>query len=284
MFNVRKRWRVPAGVEPTALDRKVMAFESRGVLVPKRSLIRTPEEIEGIRQSGVINTAILDLVGKNIHAGMSTLEIDEMVHKYTIEHGAIPACLNYEGFPKSVCTSINEVVCHGIPSAKEILKEGDIINVDCTTILNGFYADASRMFIIGKTTPQKEKLVRVAKECLEIGMEAAKPWTCVGDIGNAIEKHAHKNGFSVVRDLCGHGVGVKFHDDPEVLHYGKKGVGMLLVPGMVFTIEPMINMGTWKVFIDSADGWTVVTEDELPSAQWEHTFLVTETGLEILTH
>ena len=284
MFTVRKRWRVPAGVEPTALDRKVMAFESRGVLVPKRSLIRTPEEIEGIRQSGVINTAILDLVGENIHAGMSTLEIDEMVHKYTIEHGAIPACLNYEGFPKSVCTSINEVVCHGIPSAKEILKEGDIINVDCTTILNGFYADASRMFIIGKTTPQKEKLVRVAKECLEIGMAAAKPWTCVGDIGNAIEKHAHKNGFSVVRDLCGHGVGVKFHDDPEVLHYGKKGVGMLLVPGMVFTIEPMINMGTWKVFIDSADGWTVVTEDELPSAQWEHTFLVTETGLEILTH
>ncbi len=284
MFNARKRWRVPAGVEPTALDRKVMAFESRGVLVPKRSLIRTPEEIEGIRQSGVINTAILDLVGENIHAGMSTLEIDEMVHKYTIEHGAIPACLNYEGFPKSVCTSINEVVCHGIPSAKEILKEGDIINVDCTTILNGFYADASRMFIIGKTTPQKEKLVRVAKECLEIGMEAAKPWTCVGDIGNAIEKHAHKNGFSVVRDLCGHGVGVKFHDDPEVLHYGKKGVGMLLVPGMVFTIEPMINMGTWKVFVDSADGWTVVTEDELPSAQWEHTFLVTETGLEILTH
>ena len=284
MFNVRKRWRVPAGVEPTALDRKVMAFESRGVLVPKRSLIRTPEEIEGIRQSGVINTAILDLVGENIRAGMSTLEIDEMVHKYTIDHGAIPACLNYEGFPKSVCTSINEVVCHGIPSAKEILKEGDIINVDCTTILNGFYADASRMFIIGKTTPQKEKLVRVAKECLEIGMAAAKPWTCVGDIGNAIEKHAHKNGFSVVRDLCGHGVGVKFHDDPEVLHYGKKGVGMLLVPGMVFTIEPMINMGTWKVFIDSADGWTVVTEDELPSAQWEHTFLVTETGLEILTH
>ena len=284
MFSMRKRWRVPAGVEPTALDRKVMAFESRGVLVPKRTLIRTPEQIEGIRQSGIINTAILDLVGENIHAGMSTQEIDDMVYKYTIDHGAIPACLNYEGFPKSVCTSINEVVCHGIPSTKEILKDGDIINVDCTTILNGYYADASRMFIIGKTTPQKEKLVRVAKECLEIGMEAAKPWTCVGDIGNAIEKHAHKNGFSVVRDLCGHGVGVKFHDDPEVLHYGKKGVGMLLVPGMVFTIEPMINMGTWKVFVDSADGWTVVTEDELPSAQWEHTFVVTETGLEILTH
>lgn len=262
----------------------MMAFERRGCLVPRRSLIRTPEEIEGIRRSGVINTAILDLVGEKIHAGMSTEEIDVMVHDYTVEHGAIPACLGYEGYPKSVCTSINEVVCHGIPSEKEVLKEGDIINVDCTTILDGYYADASRMFIIGNTTPQKEKLVRVAKECLEIGMEAAQPFGFVGDIGNAIERYAHKNGFSVVRDLCGHGVGLKFHDDPEVLHYGKKGTGMLLVPGMVFTIEPMINMGTWKVFIDSADGWTVITEDELPSAQWEHTFVMTEQGLEILTY
>ncbi len=284
MFTRRRRWRVPMGEEPTALDRRVMALESRGALVPRRNLIRTPEEIEGIRKSGVINTAILDLVGEKIHAGMSTLEIDEIVHSYTIEHGAIPATLGYEGYPKSVCTSINEVVCHGIPSATEILKEGDIINVDCTTILNGFYADASRMYVIGGTTPQKAKLVQVAKECLEIGAEAAKPFGFVGDIGNAIEKHAHKNGFSVVRDLCGHGVGVKFHDEPEVLHYGKKGTGMLLVPGMVFTIEPMINMGTWKVFIDSADGWTVITEDEKPSAQWEHSFLMTETGLEILTH
>ena len=284
IFNNRKRWRVPAGQEPTELDRKVMYYEKQGALVPKRNLIRTPEQIEGIRKSGVINTAILDLVGEKIHAGMSTLEIDKLVYDYTIEHGATPACLGYEGFPKSVCTSINEVVCHGIPSANEILKEGDIINVDCTTILDGYYADASRMFIIGETTPQKKRLVEVAKECLEIGMDAAKPFSFVGDIGNAIERHAHKNGFSVVRDLCGHGVGLKFHDDPEVLHYGRKGTGMLLVPGMVFTIEPMINVGTWKVFVDSADGWTVVTEDELPSAQWEHTFLMTENGLEILTH
>ena len=283
IFNNRKRWRVPAGQEPTELDRKVMYYEKQGALVPKRNLIRTPEQIKGIRKSGVINTAILDLVGEKIHAGMSTLEIDEIVYNYTIEHGATPACLGYEGFPKSVCTSINEVVCHGIPSAHEILKEGDIINVDCTTILDGYYADASRMFIIGETTPKKQRLVEVAKECLEIGMEAAKPFGFVGDIGNAIERHAHANGFSVVRDLCGHGVGLKFHDDPEVLHYGRKGTGMLLVPGMVFTIEPMINMGTWKVFIDSDDGWTVVTEDELPSAQWEHTFLMTEQGLEILT-
>ena len=253
-------------------------------MVPKRSLIRTPEQIEGIKRSGVITTAILDLVGEKIHAGMSTLEINDLVHNYTIEHGAIPAPLGYEGFPKSVCTSINEVVCHGIPSAKEILKKGDIINVDVTTILDGYYSDASRMYIIGETTPRKQKLVDVAKECLYIGMEAAKPFGFVGDIGNAIQKYAHKNGFSVVRDLCGHGVGLNFHDDPEVLHYGKKGTGMLLVPGMVFTIEPMINTGTWKVFVDSADGWTVISEDELPSAQWEHTFLMTETGLEILTY
>ena len=160
----------------------------------------------------------------------------------------------------------------------------DRMHQDCTTILNGYYADASRMFVIGKTTPQKEKLVRVAKECLEIGMKAAQPFGFVGDIGHAIEKHAKKNGFSVVRDLCGHGVGVEFHEEPDVEHFGKKGTGMLLVPGMVFTIEPMINMGTWEVFIDEEDGWTVVTEDELPSAQWEHTFVMTEHGVEILTH
>ena len=227
---------------------------------------------------------VLDKVAEEIHAGMSTAEIDKIVYDYTTQHGGVCACLGYEGFPKSVCTSINEVVCHGIPSEEEILEEGDIVNVDCTTILDGYYADASRMFIIGKTTPQKEKLVRVAKECLEVGMEAAKPFSFVGDLGHAIEKHAKKNGFSVVRDLCGHGVGVEFHEEPDVVHYGRKGTGMLLVPGMVFTIEPMINMGTWEVFIDEEDGWTVVTEDELPSAQWEHTFVMTENGLEILTY
>ena len=253
-------------------------------MVPSRNLIRTPEEIEGIRRSGIVNTGVLDLVAQEIHAGMTTLEIDKLVYDYTIAHGATPATLGYEGFPKSCCTSINEVVCHGIPNEFEILQEGDIINVDCTTILDGYYADASRMFVIGKTTPKKQKLVDVAKECLEIGMEAAKPFSFVGDIGNAIQKHAHKNGFSVVRDLCGHGVGVKFHEEPDVVHYGKKRTGMLLVPGMVFTIEPMINMGTWEVFIDEEDGWTVITEDELPSAQWEHTFVMTEHGLDILTY
>jgi methionyl aminopeptidase len=278
------RWRVPSGVEPTELDKMVMYYQNHGHLVPKRELIKTPEQIEGIRQSGIINTGVLDLVAKEIHEGMSTLDIDKLVHDYTIAHGAIPATLDYEGFPKSCCTSINEVVCHGIPNEDEILEEGDIINVDCTTIYNGYYADASRMFVIGKTTPKKQRLVEVAKECLQIGMEAAKPFSFVGDIGNAIEKHAKNNGFSVVKDLCGHGVGVEFHEEPDVEHYGKKGTGMLLVPGMVFTIEPMINVGTYKVFIDEEDGWTVVTEDEKPSAQWEHTFVMTENGLEILTY
>lgn len=281
---IRRNWIVPEGVELTDLDRKILAFQEEGFLVPSRKLIKTPEQIEGIRRSSVVNTGVLDLVAQEIHAGMTTLEIDEMVYDYTVSHGAIPAPLNYEGFPKSVCTSINEVVCHGIPNEFDVLEEGDIINVDVSTILDGYYSDASRMFVIGQTTPEKQKLVDVARECLEIGMKAARPFGFVGDIGNAIEKHARKNGFSIVRDLCGHGVGLEFHEEPDVEHFGRKGTGMLLVPGMVFTIEPMVNMGDWRVFVDEEDGWTVVTEDELPSAQWEHTFLMTENGLEILTY
>ncbi len=285
MFKRRmSKWHPVKGQPLTELDKKVLYFQNKGHRVPSRKLIKTPEQIEGIRRSGVINTGILDLVESEIKEGMTTAEIDKLVYDYTVSHGAIPAPLNYEGFPKSVCTSINEVVCHGIPSEDEVLEEGDIINVDVSTILDGYYSDASRMFIIGKTSPEKEKLVRVTKECLQIGMEAAHPFGFVGDIGHAIQKHAEKNGFSVVRDLCGHGVGLEFHEEPEVEHFGKKGTGMLLVPGMVFTIEPMINMGTYEVFVDEEDGWTVVTEDELPSAQWEHTFLMTEHGLEILTY
>lgn len=285
MFHKKNnRWHILKGQELTEMDKKILSYQNRGHLVPTRKLIKTPEQIEGIRRSGVINTGVLDLVAQEIHEGMTTAAIDKLVHEYTLDHHAVPATLGYDGFPKSCCVSINEVVCHGIPSDDEYLEEGDIVNVDCTTILDGYYADASRMFIIGKTSPEKEKLVKVAKECLEIGMAAAKPYGFVGDIGNAIDKHAHKNKFSIVRDLCGHGVGLEFHEEPDVEHYGKKGTGMLLVPGMVFTIEPMVNMGTWEVFIDEADGWTVVTEDELPSAQWEHTFVMTEQGLEILTY
>ena len=279
----RMNWVVPKGAELTELDKKVLYFQNKGHEVPTRQLIKTPEQIEGIRRSGMLNTAVLDKVAEVIREGMSTAEIDKLVYEYTRDHGAIPATLGYEGFPKSCCTSINEVVCHGIPSEEEILEEGDIINVDCTTILDGYFADASRMFIIGKATPQKEKLVRVAKECLEVGMEAARPFGFVGDIGHAVEKHAKKNGFSVVRDLCGHGVGVEFHEEPDVEHFGKRGTGMLIVPGMTFTIEPMINMGSYEVFIDEADGWTVCTDDGLPSAQWESQILITEDGNEILT-
>ena len=284
MFKKKRRWHCLPGQEPTELDKKVMYWENKGKEVPTRDMVRTPEQIEGIRRSGVVNTGVLDLVAQEIKEGMTTAAIDKLVYDYTMDHGAIPAPLHYEGFPKSVCTSINEVVCHGIPSEKEILRDGDIINVDVSTILDGYYSDASRMFMIGNVSPEKRRLVEVTKECLEIGREAAKPFGFVGDIGHAIQKHAEKNGYSVVRDLCGHGVGLAFHEEPEVCHFGRKGTGMLLVPGMVFTIEPMINMGTWHVFIDEADGWTVVTEDELPSAQWEHTFVMTETGLEVLTY
>lgn len=283
----RKNWTLLPGIEPTEMDKKIMEYQERGKLCPTRELIKTPAQIEGIRKAGLLNTAVLDEVADKIKEGMTTEEVNRIVHEFTVAHGGIPAPLNYEGFPKSCCISINEVVCHGIPSDEVVLEEGDIVNVDCTTILDGYYADASRMFVIGHTTKEKQRLVDVAWECLKIGERVcSEPYVFVGDIGNAIQKHAHANGYSVVRDLCGHGVGCKFHEDPEVEHYGHKGTGMLLVPGMTFTIEPMINMGTWRVFIDGDDpyGWEVITEDELPSAQWEHTYLMTENGVEILTH
>ena len=277
-------WHPIKGQPLTELDKHIMYLQNKGHLVPSRKLIKTPEQIEGIRRSGVVNTGVLDLIAREIKEGMSTAAIDKLVYDYTVSHGAIPAPLNYEGFPKSVCTSINDVVCHGIPDEKEILRNGDIVNVDVSTILDGYYSDASRMFMIGNVSPEKKRLVEVTKECLQIGMEAAKPFGFVGDIGYAIQKHAQKNGYSVVRDLCGHGVGLAFHEEPEVLHFGRKGTGMLLVPGMVFTIEPMINMGRYEVYIDEDDGWTVLTDDGLPSAQWEHTFVMTDHGLEILTY
>lgn len=284
---IKQRWFVPAGLEPTEMDQKIMEWQEKGKIVPTRDLIKTHEQIEGIRQAGVLNTAVLDLVAEKIHEGMSTLEIDQLVYDFTTKHGGVPAPLHYEGFPNSCCTSINDVVCHGIPSADDILIEGDIINVDCTTILNGYYADASRMFVIGKTTPERQRLVDVAWDCLKAGEKVCQqPYVFVGDIGNAVAKLAHANGYTVVRDLCGHGVGVEFHEEPDVVHYGRKGTGMLLVPGMTFTIEPMINEGDWEVCEDAEDPteWIVLTEDGTDSAQWEHTYLMTENGVEILTH
>lgn len=282
--NKKQKWVVPAGSVPTDFDLKIIDFQNKGFIVPTKDLIKTPEQIEGIRHAGIINTGALDLVACSIRAGMTTGEIDRIVAEYIADHGATAACLGYEGFPKSCCTSVNEVVCHGIPSDEEDLWNGDIINVDVTTIKNGYYADASRMFMIGEVDPRIKKLVEVTKECLLLGMKAAQPWSFVGEIGRAIEKHAHDNNYTVVRELAGHGVGNAFHEDPEINHYNTRHPGMLLVPGMVFTIEPMINMGVRNVFIDEEDGWTVVTEDEMPSAQWEHTFLMTEEGLEILAY
>ena len=264
-------------------DEKINSYRLKGHIVPPRSIIKTPEQIEKIKESATINTAVLDLVSKNIKAGMSTEEINTIVHDFTVSQGAIPAPLNFQGYPKSVCTSVNDEVCHGIPSEKVILEEGDIVNVDVSTIYNGYYSDASRMFMIGNVNEEDAKLVRVAKECLDKGLEAVKPWGFLGDIGAAVQEHAEANGFSVVRAFGGHGVGIKFHEDPFVAHVGNKGEGMVLVPGMIFTIEPMINQGDYEVFVDEDDEWTVFTEDGGYSAQWEYTVLVTEDGAEIIS-
>ncbi len=267
-----------------ALDEKIAFFRSEGHEVPEHSIIKTPQQIEAIKESCKINIAVLDYVAENIRAGMTTQEIDDLVAQKTAELGGIPAPLNYEGYPKSVCTSINEVVCHGIPSDKVILKDGDIINVDCSTIYKGYFSDSSRMFCIGDVSPEKKKLVDVVKECVEIGLEKVKPWTFLGDMGQAVHEHAVKNGYSVVREIGGHGVGLEFHEDPWESYVSKAGEEMLLVPGMIFTIEPMVNMGSDKIFIDKEDNWTVYTADKKPSAQWEIMVLVTEDGHEVLCY
>ena len=265
-------------------DEKIRELARSGEIVPDRSLIKSDKDIIGIKKSCVINTGVLDHVAKHIHAGMSTGDIDRLVYDYTVSHGAIPAPLNYEGFPKSVCTSINDEVCHGIPDDNIILKDGDIINVDVSTIYHGYFSDASRMFMIGNVSDEARRLVEVTKECLEVGIKAVKPWGHVGDIGAAIYEYATSKGYSVVVDFAGHGVGKEFHEDPMISHVGRKGKGMILAPGMVFTIEPMINEGDYHLYIDEDNGWTAYTEDGKLSAQWEHSLLVTEHGVEILTY
>lgn len=266
-----------------AFDEKLAKYKSQGILVPKHNMIKTPEQIEGIRKAGVLNTAALDLVQANIREGMSTEDINTLVHEFITSHGGTPATLGYYGYPKSLCTSVNDVICHGIPSKDEILKNGDIINVDITTILDGYYADASRMFLIGEVSDEAKKLVQVTKEALDLGLQAVKPWGFLGDIGEAVSKHVYANGYTVLHDIGGHGVGLDIHEDPYVCHVGKKGTGMLLVPGMVFTIEPMVNEGEEDFFQDEENGWTIYTEDGSLSAQWEYTILVTEDGAEVLT-
>lgn len=252
-----------------AFDDKIDNYRRQGHMVPSHDIIKTKEQIDGIRKSGKVNIAVLDYVAENIKAGMSTEEVDQLVYNKTKELGGIPAPLGFEGFPKSVCTSINSQVCHGIPSEDDILKDGDIVNIDVSTIVDGYYSDSSRMFCIGNVSEEKRKLVEVTKECIALGLEQVKPWNFLGDMGQAIHDHAKKNGYTIVKEIGGHGVGLEFHEEPFVSFITKKGTEMLMVPGMVFTIEPMVNMGTDQIYVDDANDWTVYTEDGMPSAQWE---------------
>lgn len=248
---------------------------------PKGIKIKTAEEIAGITKCCRFTAEVLDMAGERIRAGITTDEINEWVHEYTVSHGAVPAPLGYNGFPKSVCTSINNVICHGIPDST-IIKNGDIINIDVTCILNGYYGDASRMYMIGDVSDEAAKLVRVSEECLNLAIEEVRPYADFGKIGEVIEKHASASGFSVVRDYGGHGIGIKFHEEPHVHHYNTGHRGIPMFPGMVFTIEPMINAGKYQTKL-LKDGWTAITSDGSLSSQWEHTVCVTKTGVEILT-
>lgn len=244
-------------------------------------IIKTEEQIEGIRKSSQLTRDILDMLEERIVAGITTNDINRWVHEYTLTHGAVPAPLNYRGFPKSVCTSINHVVCHGIPD-DTVLRSGDILNVDVTSILDGYYGDSSRMFLIGEVPETAHRLVQVAQECLYLGIKQVKPGNTLGDVGHAIQQHAEGHGYSVVREYIGHGTGVRFHEPPNVFHFGEPGTGVVLAPNMIFTIEPMINVGQRQIQV-LGDGWTVVTADGSLSAQWEHTVRVTQNGVEVLT-
>ncbi len=265
-------------------DSKLEQAEREGHEVPGHDLIKTPEQIEGIKKSAAINIAVLDYVGEHIRAGITTEEIDKWVYDETVKRGGIPAPLNYEGFPKSVCTSLNDEVCHGIPSKDIVLKDGDIINVDCSTILDGYFSDSSRMYLIGDVSEEKKKLVQVAKECLGVGLKEVKPWGFLGDMGQAINDYAEEHGYTIVREIGGHGIGLEFHEEPWVSYVSKRGTEMMMVPGLVFTIEPMVNMGKADIYEDDENGWTIYTEDGKPSAQWEIQVLVTEDGYEILSY
>lgn len=265
------------------MDHKLEELKKQGYEVPPRKIIKNSYQIEKIKESAKLNTAILDYISTFIKAGITTGEIDRLVHDFTVEHGGIPAPLNYGGFPKSLCTSINEEVCHGIPDDNRYLKDGDIINVDISTILDGYFSDASRMFMIGEVSEEAERLVRVTKECVQKGLEEVKPGALLGDVGAAVHAHAKANGYTVVEEIGGHGIGLAFHEEPYVSHVAEKGTGMVLVPGMMFTIEPMVNQGTDKIIEDAHNGWTVYTADKKLSAQWENMVLVTEDGYEVLT-
>ncbi|MCI7211698.1 MAG: methionyl aminopeptidase [Ruminococcus bromii] len=265
-------------------DEKIEEFEVQGFEVPDHTIIKTKSQIEKIKESAVINIAVLDYVSDNIKAGISTEEINSWVNDITYKMGGVPAPLNYEGFPKSVCTSINNEVCHGIPSKDIILKDGDIVNVDVSTNLNGYYSDSSRMFCIGNVSEENKALVKAAKDCIYEGLKQVKPWGFLGDMGQAVNDFIKSKGYSVVREVGGHGIGLEFHEDPWVSYVSKKGTEMLMVPGMIFTIEPMINMGDADIYVDEENGWTIYTRDGKPSAQWEIQVLVTDDGYEIISY
>lgn len=265
-------------------DIRRMAESDKGHMVPDHSIIKTPEQIEKIKESCKINIAVLDYVSEHIKEGITTAQIDLWVNEETTRMGGIPAPLGYSGFPKSVCTSINDQVCHGIPSESVVLKNGDIINVDVSTIYNGYYSDSSRMYCIGEVSEEKKKLVDVTKKCVELGLAEVKPWGFLGDMAQAISDYAEENGYTVVREIGGHGVGLEFHEEPWVGYVGQRGTDMMMAPGMIFTIEPMINMGGCEILVDEEDEWTVTTADGKPSAQWEIMVLVTEEGYEVLAY
>ena len=265
------------------MDQRIAEYKARGHEVPHHGLIKTPAQIEGLRRSAQVNMAVLDAVAARIGAGVRTAEIDRIVREQTKKLGGIPAPLGYRGFPFSVCTSVNDQVCHGFPSEEVILRDGDIINVDCSTIVDGYFSDSSRMFVIGTTTPEKQKLVDVTLECVRKGLAEVKPWGFLGDVSQAVHEHALQHGCSVVREIGGHGVGLEFHEDPWVGYTGKRGTDMLMVPGMVFTIEPMVNMGSADVCTSIENDWEIYTMDGSPSAQWEYMVLVTEDGHEVLS-
>ena len=267
-----------------SFDDKLRKYERKPYPVPPRSIIKNEAQIEGIRASSKINIAVLDYVAEHICAGMTTAQIDEMVYQKTTELGGIPAPLGYEGFPKSVCVSINNAVCHGIPDDETYLEDGDIVNVDVSTIYNGYFSDSSRMFCIGNVSDEARRLVKVVEESLQVGLREVKPWKRLGDMGAAIHAFIRKNGYSVVREVGGHGIGLEFHEEPFVSYVSKRGTEMLMVPGMVFTIEPMVNMVKRHVFVDEDNDWTIYTSDGSLSAQWEITVLVTEDGYEVLTY
>ena len=266
-----------------AFDERLEQLYEQGCELPERGLLKSADDIEGIKRSAAVNIGVLDHVAGRIGVGTTTGEIDRWVHDYTVEHGGIPADLGYEGYPKSVCTSVNDEVCHGIPSDDVVLREGDIVNVDCSTILDGYYSDSSRMFCLGEVSEDRRRLVDETKKALEAGLAAVRPWGFLGDVGAAVNAHAQSCGFSVVREFGGHGIGLDFHEDPFVSHVAEAGTGMVLVPGLVFTIEPMVNAGGPDIDMGDPNGWTVRTADGSDTAQWEVQVAVTGDGYEVLS-